>query len=469
MTILDRIRETRSTSRAVEKRSAADQWYAEFLRPSLQQFSYLGGAYTAGLAPGLRQLYDGKRAAEISATLPGYATALQACPPAFAAEMVRALVISQARFVFRSVPRDRKTPRKLFGTRDLVPLEKPWPSATTGEMLVRLEWHSGLAGNAYVYRQPERLRVLRPDWVAILFGSEREPDDPALAIDGELLGYVYQNLGFSSGYKPITLLPKEVAHFCPLPDPTQGHIGMSWLTPAVREIQADRAATEHKLQYFLKGATPNLVVKGIPAMTKEQFDEIADAMESRHSGVENAYRTLYLTAGADVTVVGSDLSQIDFKNVQGASETRIAALSRVPAPLLGISEGLAGSSLNAGNFGMARRMFADTWVYPTLQDLANSLADIIDVPDDAELWFDTTDIPLLREDARDAADIINVQITGITTAVREGFTADSAVAAVAGQDVRLLKHTGMTSVQLQTPGAGTEAAAPETPPDQYPP
>jgi hypothetical protein len=43
-------------------------------------------------------------------------------------------------------------------------------------------------------------------------------------------------------------------------------------------------------------------------------------------------------------VVGSDLKQLDFKATQGAGETRIAMLGRVPAPLLGISEGLAGSS-----------------------------------------------------------------------------------------------------------------------------
>lgn len=456
MNLLDRIGAARSTKGAIEKRYSADQWYNEYLRPAMTQFGFNGATYSAGLGYGLNTTFVERRAAEISSTLPGYTMALRNCPPAFAAEMVRALIMSQARFTWRNLPTS-KSPRKTFGNRDLSPLERPWPLANTGDMLARMEWHAGLAGNAYVLRRPGRLRVLRPDWVAILWGSEREPEYAGHALDGELIGFVYQNGGFVSGNRPTTLLPEDVAHWCPLPDPEHAGIGMSWITPAVREIQADQAATEHKLQYFLKGATPNLVVKGIPAMTAEQFTDIADAMEKRHAGVENAYRTLYLTAGADVSVVGSDLSQIDFKNVQGASETRIAALSRVPAPLLGISEGLAGSSLNAGNFGMARRMFADTWVYPSLQSLSGALADIVTVPDNAELWFDTTDIPLLREDAKDAAEIINLQITGVTTAVREGFTADSAVAAVRGQDITLLKHSGLTSVQLQEPGVAPEA------------
>jgi len=195
-----------------------------------------------------------------------------------------------------------------------------------------------------------------------------------------------------------------------------------------------------------------LVVKGIPAVTREQFNEWVGAMEATHSGITNAYKTLYLTAGADVTVVGSSLRDLDLKSVQGGGETRIAVLSRVPAPILGIAEGLSGSSLNAGNFGMARRLFADTWVYPALQDLAGSLADIVDVPAGSELWFDTADMPLLREDAKDAAEIEDLKSTTITKYVREGFLPDSVIAAVRAQDISLLKHSGFLSVQLQAPG-----------------
>src|SRR5205823_12554188 len=51
-----------------------------------------------------------------------------------------------------------------------------------------------------------------------------------------------------------TLLPDEVAHWAPIPDPENAGIGMSWLTPVIRELQADWAATEHKLRFFVNGA-----------------------------------------------------------------------------------------------------------------------------------------------------------------------------------------------------------------------
>lgn len=445
MGLLDRIA---AAQQGTEKRYSADQWITDYLLPA-NEFGYGGNVYPFGL----NTTWAGTRVQEIAATLPAYAAALRGCPPAFAAQMVRAAVMSQARFVFRNRATSA-TPRRAFGTSALGLLEKPWTNATTGELLSRMEWHAGLAGNAYVIRQAKRLRVLRPDWVAVVYGSDLEPDDPAHALDGEVLGYVYRNGGWASDRnKSWTLLPSEVAHWSPIPDPESAGVGMSWITPAVRDIQGDKAATEHKLKFFSNGATPNMVVKGIPAATKTQFDEIVDAMEERHAGLRNAYKTLYLTAGADATVVGSDFKQIDFKSTQGAGETRISILSRVPAPLLGISEGLAGSSLNAGNFGMARRMFSDTWVHPTLQDVAAALSPIVDVPKDAELWFDTGDIPILREDAKDAAEIESTKASTIRQLIDGGFEPASVVAAVQGQNMNLLKHTGKVSVQLQEPGA----------------
>jgi hypothetical protein len=121
--------------------------------------------------------------------------------------------------------------------------------------------------------------------------------------------------------------------------------------------------------------------------------------------------------------------------------------------------------LNAGNFGMARRIFADMWLYPTLQDVSAALAPIVDVPSDAELWFDTADIPLLREDGKDAAEIEAIRSTTINQYVREGFTPASAIDAVDAQDVTLLQHTGLVSVQLQPPGVAPPSSTPPGGPD----
>ena len=341
MGVLDRVNTRHRRSRGEESRYSIDTWISDYLIPSGGQFQYGGQTYPFGT--GLPGTLAGNRAAEIANSLPGYRQALQASPPAFAAQMVRALVLSQARFIFRNPPWHRATPRRTFGNPDLGVLERPWANGTTGELVSRMEWHAGLAGNAFVRREPDRLRVLRPDWTAIIYGSQSEPDWPSGALDAELLAYVYANRGIGVG-EPHILLPKDVAHWAPLPDPEMTGLGMSWLTPAIRDMQGDRLATEHKVKYFEHGATPNLVIKGIPAVDRETFLQLVEDMEERHAGVANAYRTLYLTSGADATVIGSNLAELDLSSVQGRNETRLSVLSRVPAALLGISEGLAGSS-----------------------------------------------------------------------------------------------------------------------------
>jgi phage portal protein BeeE len=452
MDLVDRVSARARRGRGGQ-RSSIDQWLTEYLLPAtgaVNQFTFGGHVYGFG-SPNLT--YPADKARKFSADLPGHTAAVRGCPPAFAAQMVRALTISQARFIFRNL-RWTATPRRVFGTRDLAVLERPWKDGTTGDLTGQMEWHAGLAGNSFVTNwQRDRLTVLRPDWTAKLYGSRLDPDDPALAIDAEVIGYVYQNGGFYAGNqsRPQTLTPGQVAHWCPLPDPLNPGMGMSWITPAIREIQGDMLASQHKVTFFEHGATPNLVIKGIPAVTKDQFDEIVGMMEDRHAGVANAYRTLYLTSGADATVVGSSLQQMDFRATQGAGETRISVLSRVPAAVLGIAEGLAGSTLNAGNFSAARRLFGDSWIYPTLQNLASTLAPLVNVPADAELWFDTADMPILREDAKDAAEIEQVKANTITALVKDGFSPESAIAAVEGQDMTRLQHTGLVSVQLQPP------------------
>jgi phage portal protein BeeE len=413
-------------------------------------FAWNGLSYTIGST--------GSRQEEIAPHIGPYVQALLASPPAFAAQTVRAQLLEQARFVWRG-NRLNSAPGRLFGTNELSVLEQPWPGGNTGELLSRMEWHAGPAGNAYVVRQGNRLRLLRPDWVTIIIGSNTSPDAPGWALDGEVVGYLYRPGGGNGGRNESgaqTLLPEQVAHWAPIPDPMASYRGMSWMTPIIREIQADSAASDHKLQFFRNGATPQMVFSLDPTVTPEQMREFKMATESAINGVGNAYKNLYLGGGADVTVVGKDLQQIDFTSVQAMTENRIAVASRVPAALLGIKEGLQGSTLNAGNFGATRRMMADTWFYPTLQSMCSTLAHLLPSKVDAELWYDN-DIPFLREDARDAAEIIATNSQAIRQLVDAGFDPSSAVDAVVSNDLTLLAHNGLFSVQLQPPGTAEPA------------
>jgi hypothetical protein len=79
------------------------------------------------------------------------------------------------------------------------------------------------------------------------------------------------------------------------------------------------------------------------------------------------------------------------------------------------------------------------------------------------LWYDARDVPFLREDEKDSADIQSSRASTIARLVDSGFTWDSAVSAVEANDFNLLDHTGLFSVQLQPPGTvlgSPQSAAP---------
>jgi phage portal protein BeeE len=246
----------------------------------------------------------------------------------------------------------------------------------------------------------------------------------------------------------------EVAHFAPLPDPLATFRGMSWLTPVLREIQSDGLMMRHKKKFFENAATPNVIVRMDPAINLDKFMTFKAQMDAEHRGVDDAYKTLFVGAAADVTVAGADFQQMDFKTVQGAGETRIAAAAGVPPVVVGLSEGLQGSSLNAGNYGQARRRLADGTMHPLWANAAGSIQRLLpSIPTGSRLWYDARDVPFLREDEKDSAEIAFLRAQTMRQLLDAGYTADSVTQAVDAGDFSLLKHSGLFSVQLQPPGA----------------
>ena len=370
----------------------------------------------------------------------------------FACMLVRMLLFAEARFQFRRLRSGR--PGELFGTGELSVLEKPWPGGTTGDMMSKAIQYADLAGNAYIARQGNELSMLRPDWVDIVIGSLSDSAVGSWDVDARAIGYVYHPGGKHSGKPPVRFFADEVAHFAPIPDPLAQFRGMSWITPLYREIMADKAATDHKLRFFENGATPNAVVK-IDTPDLAKFQEWSQLFAEKHEGSGNAYKTLFLASGMDFTPVGADFQQLEFKQTQGAGETRIAAAAGVPPVIVGLSEGLQAATYS--NYGQARRRFADGTMSPLWRNMCGSLSRIINVPSDSELAVDMRDIPFLKEDQKDAAAIQAQEAATIRTLVDAGFDPDVVVQAIVAGDLNRLKgnHSGLYSVQLQPPGTQT--------------
>lgn len=397
---------------------------------------------------------------------PSYVQAMKTSGPLFAAVDRRQQVFSQARFVWQAFSNGRLD--RSWTDQSLALIENPWPGGTSGDLLAHMEYDASIAGNFYATNVDDQGRMgaaasgkglriarMRPDWVTLVVSS---PSDDPYALDARVVGYVYRPVG-SKQSDSVVLLPSEVCHYSPKPDPLGRFIGMSWMTPIAVEVSADKAATEHKHRFFTNGATFNVALKfpaGTPPEVLREYKALHDA---EYKGTSNAYKTFFI-AGADPVPISADLKQLDFKATQGAGETRIAVASGVPAVILGISEGLAGSSLNAGNFSAARRLFVDTTIRDLWAKAAPALQKLLPVPSGAgvKLGVEDRDIPFLREDAADEANIRQVDAVTLRQLIDAGYSPDAAVEFIlTGGDLSKLKgkHSGLFSVQLQKPGEGS--------------
>ena len=376
--------------------------------------------------------------------------------PVFAAILARAMPFSEARFGYQEIIDGR--PGRLRGGAGLELLDSPWPNATTGELLWRMEQDVSLAGNFFATTvgvgDRRRIRRLRPDWVTIVSGVPDDDKASPFHLDAEVLGYIYQPRGVANPPAPVLLTPERVVHYSPVPDPECQWRGMSWIQSVVPDVLADNEATNHKLKFFKNGTVSNMVVTYDATVKPESVTRFATMFDQAHAGTHNAYKTIHLGGGADAKALAADLKSLDFKGTQGAGETRIAAAAGVGAIIARFSEGMQGSSLNSGNYGAAKRQFADMTLRPLWRTAAASLSKFAQPPAGSRLWYDDRDIEFLKDDLKDQVAILQQQAATVNTLVTAGYAPDAVIDAVEANDLSRLagKHSGRYSVQLQPPG-----------------
>jgi hypothetical protein len=363
----------------------------------------------------------------------------------FAVEMKRLSLFSQVRFAWK-----RRRNNELWTDSNLRLLEHPETGETTSDLLYRILLYADFGGDVCIVRRPGRLRVLRPDWTVVVLGSRDRSIEEPRDIDLEMIGIIYCEGGIHSGREPESFLREEFAHFAPIRDPLARYRGMPWLLPVIRTIQADTAATTHKLKFFENGATANQIVTLDPTVTLENARKWIELFEQEHKGALNAYKTIYLGGGAKHEVVGANFQQMDFKVVQGAGQTLIAAAGGIHPTIAGLSEGLQGSSLNAGNFREAAQLVGDTFLRPQWENLVGSLEVIIPPPDDGSvLWYDESRVSFLKDDVKDAAEVLAKRASSIRVLTDGGYTPETVVQGVTSGDLGGLKHAGYLPVQVQ--------------------
>lgn len=373
----------------------------------------------------------------------------------FACESKRINVFSEARFQWQQLVNGR--PGDLFGNKELALLENPWPGATTTDLLKCVEMDVAQFGNSYWVIDGDGY-LLRLDPMNVKIITEAIWDSvTGFRVGERLVGYAYMSTRDS-----ITIYsPEEIAHHKPIPSCNQ-FLGQSWISSCLPDIESDMLLTDHKRVELRTGASLAYVVSVDKTVKADDLAKFAEKFRAQYEGRENTGKTLFLGGGADIKTVSQTFGDLALAATQGATETRIAAAAGTHPVIIGLSEGMSGSSLNAGNYTAAKRNFVDGTMRPLWRAFCGAFQWLLKVPSGARLWYDDRDIAFLREDIKDQADVQVQEALTINTLILGGFDPDAVVAAVIANDFKRLigQHTGMTSVQLQMPLSGKPAAPP---------
>lgn len=381
------------------------------------------------------------------------------CGPVYTVIDRRASVMGEARPVFQRIDASGK-PTKFFSPRRLEIMTKPWPGGSFRQLVAICETDVAECGNSYWIRQGNELVRLEADWVTIVTSR--------VVVNGVEVGDRLEGYAVARpGDQPQLLTPEQVAHYRPGISNHSPFRGESWLASVSTDASSDIEMTRYKGNFLKNGAMPSLAVLYEPDLDMAQLEQFVPLFNEKFVGPMNAGKVMHLLGGRDAKTVGATLDDLAFKAVQGAGETRIAAAAGVPAVVAGFSEGMQGSSLNAGNYVATRRLFADAKIRPLLGSLFDAFSTIVPAPAGARLWFDDSGVSFFQEDVADEANIRSTYASTIRQLIEAGYDADAAVEAVTtGRFAALTgQHSGLTSVQLQPPTDGTEPPPDEGPAD----
>ena len=182
-------------------------------------------------------------------------------------------------------------------------------------------------------------------------------------------------------------------------------LGVGPLQVATRTAKVDFARARFDEAFYRQGARPSFALEYTPPdtmsdaifMSDEQLQQMRDSIDDAYAGDMNAHRVMIVHGGMKVKELGMSQKDMDFIQGRKWSRSEIAAIFRVPSPLLNDFEN---AGLSREGVDTADHMLYSNNIVPKLKRMTSIFQkSIVDIYAPGHIGaFDIDEIPAMRED-----------------------------------------------------------------------
>ena len=212
----------------------------------------------------------------------------------------------------------------------------------------------------------------------------------------------------------------EVAH-TKRPNPSSSLYGLTPFAPAKRSILFNRYSQEYINNFYLKGATPQMILKMDKSAQDKSLNRLQASFEQSFTGRRNQRRTMVLPKGVDADVLETKIADQELIELVDQNADRILSVLKIPKHVVGRQES---GSLGSEEMKASLKYFWQTTITDTARALEQSLTKLFkkQLGPDHVIAFDFDEVPELQDDLDAKADTSTKMLAFMTlNEVRETY------------------------------------------------
>jgi HK97 family phage portal protein len=272
-------------------------------------------------------------------------------------------------------------------------MESPNPYQSAQEVRYALAVDTVLGGNGFLYHVKALSHVYHMPFERVQYHFDKDGLPSHVIFHKQ-----FQDDAFAVGVGGLTLKLSDVTH-ARRPNPSSAFWGLSPFIPGRRSILFNRYSQDYLLAFYLKGATPQMILEVENATSQKSLVRMIRAFEAAYTGRRNQRRTLVLPKGVKATPADSKIADQQLVEMVKGNRETVLNILRVPKHALGLQEA---GSLGSREHELALRWYWKQTILPTMELIESSLTRHFRqagmLADGQVIAFDTSDIDYVAED-----------------------------------------------------------------------